>query len=142
MPPSVSYTIRGTGTWREAYFEVPDIKFSGVNQGPQAAARFLTSGKIHVSRVRYGVIRSCGPTADMNPLEECTPQDPPLDVSRAAIGELRLAWPVTGTNWILQESTDIAVWDDSAETPQIEGEENVLTIPSGEPLQRYFRLRQ
>ncbi len=142
MPPSVSYTIRGTDTWREAYFEVPDIKFSGVNQGPQAAARFITSGKIHVSRVRYGVIRSCGPTADMNPLEECKPQDPSLDVSLAAIGELRLSWPVTGNNWILQESTDIAVWDDSAETPQIEGEANVLTIPTSDPLQRYFRLRQ
>lgn len=55
------------------------MKFNGVNQGPQAAARFVTSagGKIFFTRVRYAVIRPCGPEAGVNLLEDCKPR---LDV--------------------------------------------------------------
>jgi len=38
--------------WRNAYFEIPEIKFQGVNQGPQAAARFALSGKVFFTRVQ------------------------------------------------------------------------------------------
>jgi hypothetical protein len=54
-----------------AYFEIPEIKFQGVNQGPQAAARFALSGKIFFTRVQYAVIRPCGTDAGVNLLEDC-----------------------------------------------------------------------
>src|SRR5687767_1502625 len=47
------------------------MKFQGVNQGPQAAARFVFSGKVFFSRVRYAVIRPCGPLAHEHLLENC-----------------------------------------------------------------------
>jgi hypothetical protein len=39
-PGNIAVPLEGTGAWRQAYFEIPDMKFQGVNQGPQAAARF------------------------------------------------------------------------------------------------------
>ncbi len=69
--PGIAWSIEGTDQWREAYFEIPEIKFSGVNQGPQAAARFFLSDKIYFTRVRYCVIRPCGPNEGVNLLEEC-----------------------------------------------------------------------
>jgi len=71
--PSIAVALQGTDEWREAYFEIPEIKFNGVNQGPQAAARFVLSGKIHFTTIRYGVIRPCGPFAGENPVEDCNP---------------------------------------------------------------------
>src|SRR5262249_11345251 len=35
-PGNIAVTLQGTDRWREAYFELPDVKFYGVNQGPQA----------------------------------------------------------------------------------------------------------
>ncbi|MGH7972976.1 MAG: hypothetical protein ACREIC_30030, partial [Limisphaerales bacterium] len=36
-PPSSSgVTLRGSGTWKQAYLELPDVNFAGVNQAPQA----------------------------------------------------------------------------------------------------------
>jgi len=68
-PYSYRETLTGSGTWKVAYFELPNVNLSGVNQGPQSVARFQTdpatngvaaSGYIHVSRVRYNVVRPCG----------------------------------------------------------------------------------
>ncbi|HVR74993.1 MAG TPA: dockerin type I repeat-containing protein [Planctomycetota bacterium] len=75
--PAIAVTLEGTDAWREAYFEIPDMKFQGVNQGPQAAARFVFSGKVFFTRVRYAVIRPCGPQAGENILENCAPVVPP-----------------------------------------------------------------
>src|SRR6185436_17277514 len=41
--PNIAVPLQGSNTWRTAYFEIPDMKFLGVNQGPQAAARFVVS---------------------------------------------------------------------------------------------------
>ncbi|MBN1420341.1 MAG: hypothetical protein JXP34_16290 [Planctomycetes bacterium] len=71
--PSIALALEGTDAWREAYFEIQEIKFNGVNQGPQAAARFALSGKIFFTTIRYGVIRPCGPFAGENPVEDCNP---------------------------------------------------------------------
>jgi hypothetical protein len=61
--------------WRDAYFELPNVNFNGVNQGPQSLVRFQTTpanaadpttGYVHVSRVRYDVVRPCGPNQGIN----------------------------------------------------------------------------
>jgi hypothetical protein len=73
----IAHMLVGSDTWRNAYFEIPEIKFNGVNQGPQAAARFALSGKIFFTRVQYAVIRPCGPNQDVNLLEDCKTEVPP-----------------------------------------------------------------
>jgi hypothetical protein len=74
-PYNTSVTLQGTGKWRDAYFELPNVNFNGVNQGPQSLVRYQTTpanaadpttGYVHVSRVRYDVIRPCGPYQGRN----------------------------------------------------------------------------
>ena len=74
-PGNSFVTLKGTGQWLDAYFELPAVIFNGVNQGPQAAARFRGSpaAQVHISRVRYAVIRPCGPYAGVNLLSEYKP---------------------------------------------------------------------
>ena len=140
-PASANVVLEGTDQWREAYWEIPDVRFSGVNQGPQAATRFISSDKIHISRLRYGVIRTCGPTANVNPLEDCKP---PFELSfvRSADDLLRLSWPLNTSNWNLEETTDLSAWDLSVEFPFQEEGRNVVEIPVGGDPVRYFRLRR
>jgi hypothetical protein len=68
-------TLTGSGKWKVAYFELPNVNLAGVNQGPQSVVRFQTdpatngvpaSGYIHVSRVRYDVVRPCGDYQGIN----------------------------------------------------------------------------
>ncbi len=79
---TVGVTLQGSGQWRDAYFELPDANFTGVNQGPQSLVRYETmpaksgdptTGYIHVTRVRYAVIRPCGPYAGVNLLQSSKP---------------------------------------------------------------------
>ncbi|YCM46890.1 hypothetical protein V2O64_25575 (plasmid) [Verrucomicrobiaceae bacterium 227] len=147
FPEGDAEVLEGTGTWREAYFEIPAIKFSGVNQGPQAAARILASDKIHISRVRYAVVRECGPTAGINPLAGCLTAavGPPtgLKISRASNGGMRLEWPAADATLVLEESGTLNTWEDSTEVPTVEGEQNVLTIPMAPgSSSRFFRLKR
>jgi hypothetical protein len=74
-PYSYRETLTGSGTWKTAYFELPNVNLAGVNQGPQSVVRFQTdpatngvpaSGYIHVTRVRYCVVRPCGPLEGIN----------------------------------------------------------------------------
>ena len=72
-PPSADrITIEGSGEWKVAAWQIDDMNFSGVNQGPQAAARlsFSTNGAIHISRVRYAVIRPVGVNAGVDMLAD------------------------------------------------------------------------
>ena len=78
----VAVTLTGSGKWLDAYFELPDANFAGVNQGPQSLVRYETApakagdpttGYIHVTRVRYAVIRPCGPYAGVNLLQTNKP---------------------------------------------------------------------
>ena len=140
-PASSNVMLEGTDQWREAYWEIPDVRFSGVNQGPQAATRFISSDKIHISRLRYGVIRSCGPTANVNPLEECKPAFE-LNIAQSAEGLIRLSWPLNTSNWELEESADLRAWEPSAEFPFQEDGENVVEFPADAAPVRAFRLRQ
>jgi hypothetical protein len=96
--PAIAVTLQGTDQWRDAYFEIADIRFNGVNQGPQAAARFLTSnGQVHLTRVRYAVIRPCGPLAGINQLEDCKPKLPLSITAARTADSVSLQWPGTGS---------------------------------------------
>lgn len=75
QPYSYRETLTGSGTWKVAYFELPNVNLAGVNQGPQSIVRFQTdpatngvaaSGYIHVTRVRYDVVRPCGDYQGIN----------------------------------------------------------------------------
>jgi len=131
-PASIAVTLQGTGRWREAYFELPDVKFLGVNQGPQAAARFFVSGKIFFSRVRYAVIRPCGPFAGVNRLAEC--KQPTVRIAAEGGGNLRLTWTTAVEGWSLETTDNLASpnWTPVLDLPLIEDEMYVVPIiPTG-----------
>lgn len=139
-PASGAVVLEGTGRWREAYFEVPDVKFSGVNQGPQAAARFLSTGKIFISRIRYAVIRPCGPNAGKNALAECKPAEGvQLGVGVTSDRRIRLSWPDAATGFVLQTAFLLSgPWTLVTEVPVVEGVDRVLLVVPDAP--RFYRL--
>lgn len=138
LPVSQGTTLQGSGRWVDSYVEIPDVKFDGVNQGPQAAARFVVDGKIAISRVRYAVIRSCGPQAGANALESAKPR---LGVARTPAGTIRFNW-IAGQNWQLQFSDAFAPgsWQPVSEVPTVENFENILELPASEPADRFYRI--
>lgn len=137
-PASIAVTLQGSGEWRNAYFELSKVKFLGVNQGPQAAARFAVSDKVFFSRVAYAVIRPCGPEAGVNALEECKPVV--IQAVRMSDGMVRISWPVSATGYKLQENDDVAGpnWVDAAVTPVVVANENVVTVSASGT--KFFRL--
>lgn len=144
-PVESAVRLEGTDTWREAYFEISDVKFNGVNQGPQAAARFVVSDKVFFSRVRYGVIRPCGPQANVNPLAACkpVPEAPVLAGRMNADGSLRLSWPAAAGGFALEENDTLSAaagWRAVTTAPVTEGGEATVTVTP--PGTRFYRLRQ
>jgi len=140
-PGNIAVVLEGSGQWRETYWELPDVKFEGVNQGPQAAARFTSSGKIFVSRLRYAVIRPCGPNAGKNALEDCKPViSPPLTVSRTPDGKIRLSWPANAAGFALDGTGDVVTpnWQPVNATPVTEGDTTSVTLDVG--VTTYYRL--
>jgi len=139
-PGNSAVVLEGTGQWRDAYWELPNVKFNGVNQGPQAAARFVASGKVAVTRLRYAVIRPCGPNAGKNLLAECKPQtDVSLAANRDATGKVRLSWPASAEGFVLQSVGAIGgTWENVADAPVAEGDRLTVTVtPTGT---RFYRL--
>jgi hypothetical protein len=132
-PANTAVALEGTDQWRTAYWEINDIKFKGVNQGPQAAARFVLSDKIFVTAVKYGVIRPCGPRANVNPVASCAPvvdTQPSLAGRWTADRKLRLSWPVAAQGFKVQQTPTLTApqWQDVATAPAVDGEQNVLTL--------------
>ena len=77
-PYNVRAVLQGTGKWVDAYFYLANVNFYGVNQGPQSVVRLSTTpavaanqdtGDVFVSRIRYDVIRPCGPFEGINMLQ-------------------------------------------------------------------------
>ena len=136
-PGSIAVVLEGTDTWRDAYFELPDVKFNGVNQGPQAAARFFVSGKIFFSRASYAVIRPCGPLAGENVLVECSRV--PLRIQSDGIN-VRLSWISTLTDWAVQSTASLSApnWQPVPDIPQVSGTERFILVPLAD--QAFFRL--
>jgi hypothetical protein len=106
-PYNTRVTLTGTGKWLEAYFELPNVDFEGVNQGPQSLVRFQTtravatnsdSGNVHVSRVRYDIVRPCGPYLGINMLQNIgiKMKSNQPSVTWFGSGTLRAASAVTG----------------------------------------------
>ena len=141
-PGNTAVALEGTGKWRDAYFELPDVKFTGVNQGPQAAARFALTGKIAVSRVRYAVIRPCGPNAHKNLLQGCKPvTSVDLTAARIAGGKIRFSWPATAEGFVLQsqDNLDPINWSTVTPAPTINGDATVVEV-SADAARRFYRL--
>ncbi|MHB1308708.1 MAG: hypothetical protein ACYC23_16635 [Limisphaerales bacterium] len=146
-PESFFVTLEGTGEWKDAYWEITGMKFTGVNQGPQGAARFTTAdagdiqAKIAITRVRYAVIRPCGLQAGVNPLAACKPlEDVGLAIATAGT-DVKLSWPTTATGFVLQgtPSLDTPQWGVVNATAEVVDGQNVVTVPIGTGTQ-YFRL--
>lgn len=143
--PDDSYlvTVEGTDTWRTAYWEIADMKFNGVNQGPQAAARLTVSGKVFFTSVKYAVIRPCGPNAGVNLLESCKPVlDIPLAIERVGT-DVTLSWPAAATGFAVQGTSNLAApdWAVVNATVEVIGDRSVVTLPvSGAAM--FFRLVQ
>ncbi|MBN2326453.1 MAG: hypothetical protein JXR73_04800 [Candidatus Omnitrophica bacterium] len=75
FPSELRMTLEGSGEWKTAVWQIDDVNFTGVNQGPQAAVRFwfTDNGAIYISRVRYAVIRPVGVNAGVDMLAEYEP---------------------------------------------------------------------
>lgn len=139
-PGSFAVPLEGTGTWKDAYWEISDVKFDGVNQGPQAATRFVLNGKIFVTRLRYAVIRPCGANAGKNLLAAFKPRtDVSLSVGRTADGRVRLSWPANADGFVLQSTAVLGgTWDAVADAPAVEGESLSVVVPASGS--RFYRL--
>lgn len=140
-PTTIAVGLEGTGRWREAYFEIANVKFYGVNQGPQAAARFEVSsgGKIFFSRVRYAVIRPCGPFANVNLLAEH--KSPTLNFGYApAAHKLNLTWPGTLEGWTVQTSDGVSPWQTVTNQPVLASGHWGIALDTPDAT-RFFRLR-
>ena len=146
-PANVVARVTGSDRWLDAYFEIPDMNFSGVNQGPQAAARFVinkpvgsqSSPGVYFTRVRYAVIRPCGPMAGVNLLEDCKP--PTLSGGLRLGNSLTLSWTTNVSGYAVQMKTDLAQpqWTDVVVTPSTQGDQYVVTLPLTNT-QAFFRL--
>ncbi|MGC8989112.1 MAG: hypothetical protein ACP5MD_03225 [Verrucomicrobiia bacterium] len=130
-PDSFFVTLEGTDQWRTAYWEIPDMKFLGVNQGPQAAARFVVSDKVFFTRVRYAVIRPCGPKAGVNLLQECKPVTEVQLGVRISGTKVAISWPANATDWVLQETPSLSdpVWSAVSAAPAVVGDQLVVEVP-------------
>jgi hypothetical protein len=136
-PASLGTVLQGSNRWVESYLELGNVKLDGVNQGPQAAARFAASGKIFFSRVRYAVIRPCGERSGQNLLEGAKP---PISAVREG-SNLRLSW-VAGQNWNLQsiDPKGTNVWQAVSDAPVVMDFLNVVELPTGDAASRFYRL--
>lgn len=130
--------LEGTGKWRDAYWEVDRMLFSGVNQAPQAAARIKCEGPVHVSRVRYAVIRTCGPNAGVNWLDQYRVKS--LSVSPDTNGMVKLNWPNQEAQLTVQGSSDFSTWSIFAPTPTFPESEQVTVRLAPTNSSQFFRL--
>jgi hypothetical protein len=136
-PYNTSVTLQGTGVWRDAYFELPNVNFNGVNQGPQSLVRYQTTpatpgdpttGYVHVSRVRYDVVRPCGPNQGINYFQT-------LQVTSGA-GNVSVGWFGTAVLQAAPEANN--VWTNAVSVTN--NAINSYTITNAQKLQ-LFRLR-
>jgi hypothetical protein len=156
--PQDSIILQGSNTWREAYWEIGKLTFDGVNQHP-AATRFQgefgtdTTKKIHISRVRYAVIRDCGTNAGVNLLATNVP--PLVSAKMGAVlspdGQTtKLSWPyhapqarlerILSLNDTNQTWGNQPFYDPGVATIE-GGETRVFSVTNSSSNNRFLRLR-
>lgn len=131
--------LQGTGKWREAYWEIGRISLDGINQGPQAAARFQTDGgkPVHISRVRYAVIRPCGTSAGQNQLSSTLT----LAAKPEPNSILKLSWPYKAPQAVLQSVSAIGeTWAPFNAAVEFDGENATVRMGPTNGVSRFFRL--
>lgn len=141
-PEDSAVAIEGTDTWRTAYWEIPAVKFNGVNQGPQAAARFVLGGKVFFTSVKYAVIAPCGALAGINLLEDCKPAPEEVSLSAVRVGnDIQIRWTAEVADFVLQEALNLSdpQWAPVVETPELVDQEYVVTQSIGGST-RFYRL--
>ena len=147
MSPAIAVSLEGSGNWKTAYWEIPDLKLNGVNQGPQAAARFTTSDKIWFSRIQYGVIRVCGPQAGINPLEDCKPLPvPELSIELKKLDTTVIPFSFTfsttlGGTYEVQASHDLKEWGKLEEVKATSGESKFTDHREALLKKQYYRVK-
>jgi len=94
--------------------------------------------KIAITRVRYGVIRPCGPLAGVNPLEGCKPVSLGFELSGT---NLKLSWPAAAEGFVVQGTDNLATgtWTAVNAVVEVVNGQNVVTLPVGSGA-RYFRV--
>ena len=136
-PYNTRVTLQGTGTWRDAYFELPNVNFNGVNQGPQSLVRYQTTpatagdpttGYVHVSRVRYDVVRPCGPNQGINRFQS-------VQVTNSA-GAPNIGW--FGTATLQAAPTPAGTWTNAVSLTNSVKNSFVPSIPQQS---QFFRLQ-
>jgi len=108
---------------------------------PLLRARFVMNRPVYFTRLRYAVIRPCGPNAGVNLLAGCKPADlPVIGISRTADSKIRLAWPTSAAGFSLQETLSLlpAAWTAVTTAPVVENNENVVIQPING--NRFYRL--
>ncbi|MBI1840631.1 MAG: hypothetical protein HYR88_07225, partial [Verrucomicrobia bacterium] len=139
-PGNIAVRLEGTGRWKEAYFQINDMKFLGVNQGPQAAARFVFDGKIHFSRLRYAVIPPCGDNAGVNLLQEC--KQPHVTLVPDASGSVKVSWTAQVEGWSLESTTDLVNPDwQPIDDPETVADDRRTVVTPSTTVARFYRLR-
>jgi hypothetical protein len=149
--PQDNIILQGSNTWREAYWEIGRITFNSVNENPYAATRFQadfgadTTKKIHISRVRYAVIRDCGTNAGVNLLAtNFTPVK--MAATPGANGLIKLSWPYHAPQALVQSVTTLGLpWANfpgyNPGVATVEGGETRTCNVTNSADSQFFRLR-
>lgn len=104
----------------------------------------MLSDKVHFTRIRYGVIRPCGPFAGINPLEDCKPEEAPtLILALDDNGTITLQWDGDSNSFVLEATPELleAAWTPIGATPTLSDGISSIKLPADAP-SAYFRLRQ
>lgn len=131
--------LEGTDKWRDVYWEIDRLTFNGVNQAPQAAVRFKCEANVHVSRVRYAVIRTCGPNTGVNWLDSYRVTS--LAARPDTNGLVRLTWPYGEPQLTVQGIPSLGgTWSTFAPTPILPELEQATVRFSPTNNSQFFRL--
>jgi hypothetical protein len=93
---------------------------------------------VYFTRVRYAVIRPCGPMAGVNLLEGCKP---PVLHPSVTPGSFSLAWSTNAVDYTVQMTTNLTQpqWTGVPVALSTQGNQYVLTLPLTNT-QSFFRL--
>ncbi len=94
---------------------------------------------VYLTRLRYAVIRPCGPNAGLNLLEACKP--PILRPVISLGNNFSLSWTTNAVGRVVQMTTNLAQpqWAEVAVTPSKQGDQYIVTLPLTNS-QAFYRL--